>query len=314
MKDYCPLCGSKQVDLIRELPKQFIIEHLESFYEEKIPNVDIINYTLYQCKECTLQFVLPEVSGTDRFYTWITHQPNYYPTFRWEWGIIKNAVLNNKGDASVMDIGCGTGDFLKYMSRNGISNLTGIDTSEPAIKVATIRGFNALCGNIYDSSFVQSNIKPEGYDYVVSFHCLEHVEGPLQFCEKMISFVKPGGKLFISTPYSPMSYESRWYDPLNHPPHHLSRWNFKSYNKLAELLNLNMRVHFPEASPALKRTLEVFNFRLNGFKNFYSRKKLYTYLLANPKAFFSELKKQKERIQIQGKTVSNVILVEYTLK
>jgi len=86
----------------------------------------------------------------------------------------------------------------------------------------------------------------------------------------------------------------------------------KAYEKLASILGVGMKVHTSATGTPFQRTKEVFNLYLNGFRNFYSRKKLYTFILKNPSVFFSELKKQKQRLSINDKTVGNGILVELT--
>jgi len=52
----------------------------------------------------------------------------------------------------------------------------------------------------------------------------------------------PSGRLMISTPYSPMSLEENWFDPLNHPPHHITRWSEKPYEALAARTGLALTI------------------------------------------------------------------------
>ena len=78
-------------------------------------------------------------------------------------------------------------------------------------------------------SFLAEHAGGELFDFVASFHCLEHVPDPRGFVAAMLAALKPGGSLLLSTPYSPMSVENHWFDPLNHPPHHMSRWNDSAY-------------------------------------------------------------------------------------
>lgn len=308
----CPVCRSA-AEIVREMPAAFIREQLGLFYHDYIPHLDIVDYRLYRCKTCTLEYCDPMLPGSEKFYEWVIHQPNYYPPFRWEWGVclefFKSASTTKP---SIFEVGCGNGDFLRFLKRHN-KPAVGVDTSESAVRVARVRELDAHAVTI-DEYILQHPQQNEGFDYVVSFHCLEHVDDPLGFVKSMQSMLNANGQLLISTPFSPMCYESMWFDPLNHPPHHMTRWNFDAYRALAGQINMQVEFYFPQAESVLQRTFRALSFKLNGFQLFLSKKQVYLYVLRNPRLFLKEFKNQQLRAIYSGNPAADVVLARFYKK
>ncbi len=306
----CPVCSSSS-DLVKTLSKDFIVASLEKFYHESIPEINLIDYSIYQCKNCTLQFCDPMSGGTKKFYDWMIHQPNYYPTYRWEWGVALEQIkpLSNN-QSNLVEVGCGNGDFLKFIKINSSINGLGIDTSESAISVCKARDLNAICESI--ETYTNKPYPIKKFDFACSYHCLEHVEDPLGFIKEIKSILNKDGSIFLSTPYSPMCYESQWHDPLNHPPHHMTRWNKKAYEVLAEMVNMRIKFYTHEPATLLQRTLLALDIKYYGFKIFHSRKQMLFNTIFKFKDFIKEYQFQKSRDIVNGKPAPDVILVELT--
>ena len=153
-----------------------------------------------------------------------------------------------KPDASVIDIGCGRGDFLKYLrDKDAQLTLTGIDLS-----------FNPETERI---SFIQANIldgtpTTEEYDVVVSMQVIEHLDDVQEFSKRMIQLCRPGGMVIISTindrsvlhNVSRVLRRAGFTTPYNHlyKKHHLNHFNVGSLRRLVESQQLkvkNTRVH-----------------------------------------------------------------------
>lgn len=245
---------------IRDLPKAFLLEQLDQYYQS-IPPADVVetDYALWECTETGLQFSWPNAPGNTKFYQWISSFSSYYPGFRWEYGQVAAQVKNaglTRTPLKVLDVGCGKGDFLKILNFLPAGDRYALDLNEPAIQACQTEGFNGFCGTV-ESALAAGFVQLGGFNVVTSFHCLEHVADPVDFARQLLRLTAPGGKLFLSTPYSPMSFEQDWFDVMNHPPHHMTRWNLRSYQKLAEILGVQMRHHVPATHP-LKQALQTF--------------------------------------------------------
>lgn len=305
----CPLCNNAG-NQIRRLSKDFIKDELCAYYNEDTSiNLSGIDYQLLKCQNCDLEYCVPIQSGGDEFYKWITKHPSYYPDDRWEWHTFieqfGRTVFSSK---DVLEIGCGSGKFLELLRQIPSFNTIGIDTAVTSVEECQRKGLEVYCNSI--EQFSQKREHRSRYDYIVSFHCLEHVGDPKGFVRTMLLLLKPGGEIFLSTPYSPMSFEGIWFDPLNNPPHHLTRWNYRAYNELASQLDLRINFIMPKASGVLDRTLYALNLSWHGPATLVSRKKMLLSALAHPCDTAGEYMRQMRREKIEGETAADVVLVE----
>jgi SAM-dependent methyltransferase len=92
---------------------------------------------------------------------------------------------------SVLDFGCGAGDFLLKMKAAGWS-CTGVEVSDAALEVARSHGLRVE----KDLAIIPSS----SFDYVRANHSLEHVSNPREVLEGMYRVLKPGGTLFLGVP------------------------------------------------------------------------------------------------------------------
>lgn len=123
----------------------------------------------------------------------------------------------NKGSGSLLDIGAGTGEFLK-LAKQYDWNVQGVEPNEKARNFASEK----------DLSLSQSIDELSGstFDVVTLWHVLEHLPDLESTISKIEAFVKPGGVLIIAVPnfksYDARHYKNYWaaYDA----PRHL--WHF----------------------------------------------------------------------------------------
>jgi 2-polyprenyl-3-methyl-5-hydroxy-6-metoxy-1,4-benzoquinol methylase len=231
----CILCGETETKPHR-LDGAAIRRSLMEYFGSALPdNLSIRDYDMLECGNCGLVSACPMIPGDDAFYKWITSHANYYPSFRWEWRSVVEQISRaaQSRPISILDIGCGSGDFLSLV--HGIRHVEawGADTTKTSIEAAKARGLNAVCADMNEFRSLKPDAK---FDFVTSFHCIEHVENPISFLHQIKELLKPDvGVALVSAPLSPMSFEYGWFDPLNHPPHHLSRWSERALQKLAEI-------------------------------------------------------------------------------
>ncbi|XP_075975172.1 ubiquinone biosynthesis O-methyltransferase-like [Anticarsia gemmatalis] len=106
---------------------------------------------------------------------------------------------------TILDVGCGGGIFSEGLAELG-ARVTGIDAGEEIIKVAKAHSKNnpAIANNkpTYYSTTIEVFSKQfsNHFDAVVASEVLEHVNHQELFTKSCIEAVKPGGKIFITTP------------------------------------------------------------------------------------------------------------------
>ena len=237
----------------------------------------------------------------------------YYPGIRWEYKRVHELLKagTREQELKILDVGCGKGDFLRGVDFIPNDKKFALDLNAPAIEECRLLGFQALCGTM-ETALAAEFLKPEEFPVVTSFHCLEHVEDPVEFIRSLIKVTRPGGRVLVSTPYSPMSFESDWFDILNHPPHHMTRWNLRAYQRLAEMVGAKMRYHVPPSS-AVRRAVGQFRHFLYEPNQLVSKPRLVRDLLRHFPTFVRLYKHQCQRGRNNYGIAADVILVELTV-
>ncbi|MGQ3002497.1 MAG: bifunctional 2-polyprenyl-6-hydroxyphenol methylase/3-demethylubiquinol 3-O-methyltransferase UbiG [Hydrogenophaga sp.] len=101
----------------------------------------------------------------------------------------------------VLDIGCGGGILSDSMARKG-ANVTGIDLSVKALRVAQLHALEAGTANVsYKeiSAEAMALEQPGEFDVVTCMEMLEHVPDPASVVRACSTLVKPGGWVLFST-------------------------------------------------------------------------------------------------------------------
>lgn len=161
-------------------------------------------------------------------------------------------------DATVLDMGCGDGAFLKEMHALGFSNLIGFDQS-PGLERAKQLDF----GRFYRSSvwdFLTEAEARGGTDInaVVMVNVLEHVTEPLELLKRVYNILPGNGVLCVTVPndFSPLQnafLKVKGHQPwFVHLPDHLNYFDFKS------LKNSLVRTGFEVVDQAALFPLELF--------------------------------------------------------
>lgn len=306
----CPLCESASASIAR-FSTDFIRGELSSHFktEEGLAAVEIEDYTMHRCPRCEFEFAEPMAPGSSSFYEWVCRQPAYYPAERWEYlehDSWIEEVIGRKGQCRVMDVGCGSGRFLRRLKLKYGEKIhcVGVDITEGALSQADEGKIEFLLGD----HRTLDHTKLEAFDLVTSFHCLEHVEDPLGFVSGMKKFTAEDGRIAVSTPLSPMSFEHGWVAIMNCPPHHMSRWTPKAYLILSQKLGMNLQLRSEMPAGPLGRTSNSVNRAIHGTGQPESQMGRYATLVAHPLTSVSHLIHQLNRPKLNGRTQGEDIL------
>lgn len=136
----------------------------------------------------------------------------------------------------ILDIGCGTGDFLK-MAQEYKWNPVGVEPDKNARKIASTKtGIQ-----IQDNEWL-SKIEAHSFDAITMWHVLEHVPNLETQISILKKIIKPNGTIFIAVPnfksHDATHYKEKWaaYDV----PRHLWHFSQKSINELFEKENMKV--------------------------------------------------------------------------
>jgi 2-polyprenyl-3-methyl-5-hydroxy-6-metoxy-1,4-benzoquinol methylase len=183
--------------------------------------------SLYCCSACDLQFwhpvAMPDVTWYEAAYQGRDqHIMPLEPGHRFF--LSTNHVP--KG-GKLMDVGCGTGNFLAAAKAVGFE-ATGIEFDRNAAKCAReYVGLKSIFSCTLEEFAAQH--PQEKFDVITFFEVLEHQDRPLDFLRLVKCCLKRNGYIALSVPN-----RERWQkapDVLDYPPNHLTRWNARSLSR-----------------------------------------------------------------------------------
>ncbi len=249
----CPVCLSMAIEVEKINSAQIAKHILLSFGDLNAINHDFGKYSMQKCTGCELVFSDPMTPGDDRFYEWICGSRFYYPAIRWEWAPCIDLLIK-KGIKKVLDVGCGSGLFLAELKKCGIEGF-GVDPNQDSVNSCTALGLHAECLSLEQIAGHEGSERR--FEAITLFHVLEHLSDPAEAIKSAMKCLLPGGLIAVSVPYSPMTFESDWWDPLNRPPHHLTRWNESALKGLANSVGMSAEIMVQPASSLISRTLST---------------------------------------------------------
>ncbi|MFW5734838.1 MAG: glycosyltransferase, partial [Oceanidesulfovibrio sp.] len=98
----------------------------------------------------------------------------------------------------VLDLGCGRGEWLAMLRRNGIHG-QGVDSNETMVRQTRVRGFTVAHASALDHL---QTLPDNSLAVVTAFHLMEHLppDGLVRLWEETYRVLRPGGMLLFETP------------------------------------------------------------------------------------------------------------------
>jgi SAM-dependent methyltransferase len=184
-------------------------------------------YERFACGVCGLQFWEPREMPDARWYEQMYggRDQNVLPLEPGHKYFLADSLA--PGGGTLLDIGCGTGNFLAAARTAGYQ-VTGIELDRNAARFAkeNLDLQRVLPLTIADFS---KQYPEERFDVVTFFEVLEHQAAPMEFVERIRSCVRSLGLIALSVPN-----RERWTtgpDVLDYPPNHFLRWSTGSLRK-----------------------------------------------------------------------------------
>ncbi|MBK9477311.1 MAG: class I SAM-dependent methyltransferase [Bacteroidetes bacterium] len=224
--DACPVCNSNG---------------FENYLNCKDHTVSHSSFSILTCKTCTFKFTNPRPDSNEivKYYEsidYISHSNTSTGLFNKIYQAIRNYTISQKysmvsnyvSRGTLLDIGCGTGEFLNHFSKRGW-NVCGVEPSSSARKMA-ITNYNL---NVLDEDKI-AQLKDESFNVISMWHVLEHVHLLSDRLKQINRIISKDGLLVIAVPnytsYDAKHYREKWaaYDL----PRHLYHFSPKTMNQL----------------------------------------------------------------------------------
>lgn len=137
--------------------------------------------------------------------------------------IVMRLMGVSRGDGlTMLDIACGSGDFMREMSLHGFT-VEGVDwNAEASVAVQKERGITVKAA---DATQLAGIYPPASFDLVTAFNIIEHVLNPSECLKQWASLLKPNGMIIFGCPAID-GPTARWFGERNNnvteAPRHVS--------------------------------------------------------------------------------------------
>ncbi len=188
----CPICSSENHKFWRKG-----IDH----------NVSNDDFKIVSCDNCGFRFTnpIPTENTIGNYYkseNYISHSSTKKGLINKVYHIVRNRAIKQKEslidsltkEKNLLDIGCGTGDFLGYC-KSQKWNAIGLEPDEDARKIALEK--NKI--ETFDLNYLD-NIASNSKDVITMWHVLEHVYNLNKDIENYKRILKPNAHLVVAVP------------------------------------------------------------------------------------------------------------------
>lgn len=217
-KIICPVCGSEKFETIFTA-KDYLVSNQE--------------FDILHCSNCTLRitFPKPNIDEISKYYNseeYISHKEEGRSLINKIYKIVQKISLVKKrrlvekyfgGEkGSLLDIGCGTGDFINVMQKADWQ-VSGVEPDNNARRIAQ----ELSSAQIF--SIEQHLNDTSKYDVITMWHTLEHIHDIHKQISKIDEMLDEDGMLYIAVPnytsFDAEYYKQNWaaYDVPRHLNH-----------------------------------------------------------------------------------------------
>lgn len=241
----CPVCDSIGSFTNKFICKDFLVSQ-ESF-------------ALVECKECKLILTNPRPTDAElgKFYNseeYSSHQLNKKRLQDILYGIIKsfnlrrkwklinrlyNTIENPTKEKTILDVGCGMGDFLLMGKKKGWK-VAGVEPNEKG-KKETEKKINS------EIKISTQDIDNQHFSIITAWHALEHIPDLNETVKKWSELLIKNGILVLALP-NHLSYDAEYYQEYwagYDVPRHLYHFQKESVKKLLKKHKLKLITTYP---------------------------------------------------------------------
>jgi SAM-dependent methyltransferase len=182
----CRLCGDPRIRCLGAVPDS-------DYFAGRVLKHPIDGGHLWMCDACQSMFrhpVLQSSAYLDLYSNGVADEWSA-DEGRQDLAIIRGVIAQNARSGSVLDVGCGAGDFLATLPAE--TTKYGVEPSIAAAVAATARGVSILAPTL-------AQLSPHvDFDVITMIDVIEHVADPREFLDQALPHLAPGGYLIIAT-------------------------------------------------------------------------------------------------------------------
>ncbi|MFQ5769977.1 MAG: class I SAM-dependent methyltransferase [bacterium] len=235
----CLVCGSDKYQLKFNAPDRF---HLNAGNK----------YRIVTCSHCGFVYLnpRPKLESVAEFYQSDNYQPFlstqttfnlwdklYYWTRTYSVRHKRRKIEQLKSRGKILDIGCGTGEFLHEMQINGWQ-VVGIEKERQAAEFAQ----RAYGLKVFTKELSKINYLKKSFDVITLWHVLEHLHDPVNILKIVKELLKDDGMILIAVPniasFDAWFYRNNWV--ALDAPRHLYHFMPATVKKISQAAGLEI--------------------------------------------------------------------------
>jgi 2-polyprenyl-3-methyl-5-hydroxy-6-metoxy-1,4-benzoquinol methylase len=236
----CPVCNEAGFAPFLEVTDHFLTRE---------------RFNIVSCNHCGFKFINPRPveSEIERYYQsqdYISHDSTKNDLLSKIYKTARHFSLRGKlklikkysTRGSVLDIGCGTGDFLACCQAEGFS-VTGMEPGDKARAFAVMNNRVKAEKNLIDVA-----ASGKRFDIITLWHVLEHIHRINETIEQIRTLLSENGTLIVAVPNcdSPDAKKYREFWAAYDVPRHLYHFNKKTISLLFGNHGFNVKEIFPQ--------------------------------------------------------------------
>ena len=202
-------------------------------------------FEVHACRVCGLRFVPPDLLAAVDYDELYTAGGDYGASVEEadrmgrgeliEFPRARRATLEElrrHPPATLLEVGCGVGNFLRWTDRMGIRSF-GID---PSVNATDMARRNLPSCPIETGILSRDAFPGRSFDVICAWEVIEHISDVMGFMDTLRERLNPGGLLFMSTPNHDCAvlWRDMEQDPRSRPPVHVTFWNARSLQRFLD--------------------------------------------------------------------------------
>lgn len=235
----CPVCGNNQkLILVRTVTANESAEHFVRSAGAKDPanlEAHIENLwashecSIVRCSSCASRFATPHVGGDSKFYS-LAFPVSSYPIARWEFELTKKIASKSLSSGGrLLEVGGGSGAFLKTLMKEGLDTSRIVVTEYSADGAAALKKLGV---NVYEVDF-RRGVPGEPFRVVALFQTLEHLDRLNEVFKSLAHLTTSDAEIFISVPnVRYIDWQEQNMGIIDMPPNHITAFSEEGLRQL----------------------------------------------------------------------------------